>query len=391
MPAQELGLKRHLIKTGSFDTGFSVSPAEIGFLNLPDYSFYDMILPFSATTQDDGSILLLASAQRAWKEGRSDSPKYQAMWAKSCDGGQHFTPFREISGSFSRPSGLVNLGGGKLYFRSISMTGKTRVCENYFSCDYGETWRKRFTEEHPPVTGRIAWTEGDSWVDENDNVIRETLYDTSVAWPHGPTISMIRKSTDGGMSFTYTTQPKEWFWTETADGKTYERSVGEASLVRAKNGWLVAALRTDIPPKYFSGPHDDSMCGLAISVSKDDGETWTAPQLLFDAGRHHPSFVRMPDGTLIMSYVLRTDMENGHLKSYRRGCEALISRDNGLTWDKSRMVILDEFQYLQDGDFWVNGNTGHVCSTLAPDGSILTFYGNYTCRGCCMIRWRPEE
>lgn len=51
------------------------------------------------------------------------------------------------------------------------------------------------------------------------------------------------------------------------------------------------------------------------------------------------------------------------------------------------MYILDEFQYLKDDDCWFDGNTGHCCSTLAPDGSILTVYGNYSCPGMCLIKW----
>jgi hypothetical protein len=51
----------------------------------------------------------------------------------------------------------------------------------------------------------------------------------------------------------------------------------------AANGDLVAALRTDMPPRYFAGPHDDSLAGTAISFSRDGGRTWSELRFLFDA------------------------------------------------------------------------------------------------------------
>ena len=40
--------------------------------------------------------------------------------------------------------------------------------------------------------------------------------------------------------------------------------------------------------------------------------------------------------------VVRHDLQNGQRVSYRKGCEVIISHDNGLTWDLSRRYILDE-------------------------------------------------
>jgi hypothetical protein len=85
---------------------------------------------------------------------------------------------------------------------------------------------------------------------------------------------------------------------------------------------------------------------------------------------------------------VRDDVRDGRLASYRRGCEALISRDNGETWQTSKRYLLDEFEYF-DGVKWFNGDTGHLCSTLLSDGRVLTVYGNYVAKGAGLIRWRP--
>ena len=92
-----------------------------------------------------------------------------------------------------------------------------------------------------------------------------------------------------------------------------------------------------------------------------------------------------PAGNLVMTYILRQDLRNGKTVSYRRGCEALVSHDNGLSWNVGERYILDELNYF-DG---VNSTIcGHLSSALLDDGSILTTYGNYL-TGSPLIRWRP--
>jgi len=133
---------------------------------------------------------------------------------------------------------------------------------------------------------------------------------------------------------------------------------------------------------------DDSLEGLGISTSSDDGKTWSPINLLFEAGRHHPHLLLLPNGDIVMTYIVRVDVREGRLASYRRGCEALISHDNGQTWDTERRYILDEFEFF-DGVKWFNGETGHLGSTALPDGRILTAYGRYQAKATCLIRWRP--
>jgi hypothetical protein len=184
--------------------------------------------------------------------------------------------------------------------------------------------------------------------------------------------------------------PQEWRWQVEYSGTTYIRSVSEGSLVRAANGWIVAALRTDMPPRYFDAPHDDSLEGTGVSISKDDGVTWSPIHVLYDAGRHHPHLLLMLNGDIVMTLIVRDDVQNGQLVSYRRGCEAIISHDNGLTWDMTHKYILDDFEYY-DGVKWYNGDTGHLYSALLDDGFILTCYGNYLTRGVSLIRWKPTS
>lgn len=134
--------------------------------------------------------------------------------------------------------------------------------------------------------------------------------------------------------------------------------------------------------------NDDNLEGLAVSRSRDDGTTWSAPLVLHEAGRHHPALHLLPDGSLVMAHIVRVDIEDGRSASYRRGCEAIVSRDNGATWDLAGRYVLDAYEYA-DNSYWINGVCGHVGSAVLADGAILTAYGNYNAKGIGLIRWRP--
>ena len=90
-----------------------------------------------------------------------------------------------------------------------------------------------------------------------------------------------------------------------------------------------------------------------------------------------------------MTVILRQDVENGKLASYRRGYEAVISHDHDRSWDLAHKYILDSFEY--SNGLPLSTATGHVFSTLLDDGSILTCYGHYPSRGACLIRWKPAS
>ena len=51
------------------------------------------------------------------------------------------------------------------------------------------------------------------------------------------------------------------------------------------------------------------------------------------------------------------------------------------------MIVLDDFLFCDD-QRWIRGFCGHLSSTLLPDGSILTGYGN-DLTGGVLTRWRP--
>ena len=384
--AESLGWKPHLIRQGDGQGGWILKAAEYQCLQQsywgPSKAEWKA---FGLAQMDNGEIVLVGSCES--EEGGEDT-----VIAFSSDRGNTWSELEPIPGVAGRPMMLAYLGGGDLTFFSGG--------QRYFSSDYGRTWAESIPVQ--PVSDGAVWgNEGNPLVDQ-DTQGRVTRMAETLKNPgsgerylvkHGYVVkqephALIRWSDDGGRTWTDEVRPQEWSWQETYEGQTYTRWVSEGSLVRAQNGWIVAALRPDMPVRYAAGPHSDQFEGTGVSVSEDEGRTWSPLSLLFPSGRMHADLRRLSNGDLVMTVTVRLDMQDGELVSYRRGCEAIISHDNGLTWDLARRYILDEWQFL-DYDNPHLGSSGHLCSVLLDDGSILTAHNNYLSKGISLIRWRP--
>ncbi len=334
---------------------------------------------FGLAQMDNGEVVCMGV------QGKTEDGKQITAIAFSSDRGETWTDTEQLAGITGRPMMLAYLGGGNLTFQADGI--------RYFSSDYGRTWPERMPV--PPVSdGRNMFCEGNPLVDRDAQGIVTRLAQTGSCFgaaghwvPEEPMDEFIRWSYDGGRTWTDEARPEGWRWQVTYKGKTYTRSCDEGGLTRAQNGWLVAALRTDMPPRYFGGPHNDQLMGTGASISKDDGETWSPVKVLYDAGRMHATLLTMPNGDIVMTMVVRHDIRGGELASNRRGCDALISHDNGLTWNLDRSYILDEFEFFDEQDIYPNV-CGHQYSILLDDGFILTTYLNYR-KGPILIRWRP--
>ena len=381
--AELSGWKPYLMRQGDGQGGWILKPAEYQCLG---QSFWgpskDDWKAFGLVQMDNGEVVVVGT-------GKSEEDGEDTVIAFSSDRGGTWSEFESIPDITGRPMMLAYLGGGNLTF----VTG-----QRHFSSDYGRTWSE--SVEVPLASNGGVWgTEGNPLVerDAQGTVTRMAEVgwnmgppDDKVNYPEEPENAFMRWSDDGGRTWRDEIRPQEWRWQETYEGKTYTRGVSEGSLVRAANGWLVAALRTDMPARYLNVPHEDHAEGTGVSISQDDGRTWSPvhENTLYDAGRMHANLLRMPNGDLVMTVTVRQDVRGGKLASYQRGCEAIISHDNGLTWDLESKYILEEWQFL-DRDQPHIGPCGHLYSVLLDDGAILTAHNNYLSKGISLIRWRP--
>jgi hypothetical protein len=371
--AKRTGWLDHHVMQGDGRGGCVSRPASIQTLRHPTAT---MTMPFGLVRMDNGELALQCSA-----EGKPTKP----VIAFSRDDGDTWTDFNPILGASGRPMLLSYHGGGTLSF----VAGR-----RYFSHDYGRTWTD--SVEHPPTRdGRPFHLEGNAWVDRGEASKAKAIlelgwhYTPGKTHPRDDATVVFRRSIDGGRSWIDELSPPQWKFTMQYGGKAWLRGVSEGAIVRAANGDLVAALRSDMPPSFFDGPHDDSLEGTAISISKDNGKTWSKMNILFYAGRHHANLQRLPNDDLVCTMVVRDDVSGLKLASDRRGCDALISHDNGQTWNVNRRYELDAYRYERQDGYWVDGKCGHIAAVALPDGQVISAYGHYL-KGAKLIKWHPD-
>ncbi len=282
--------------------------------------------------------------------------------------------------------GLTYLGDGKLIMTSSS---------RWFSSDYGETWQK--WAEVPPGIGGAGWGLWDPMLVDFDAAGKATrlmegphICDNSAYYgERGNDCSQgyVWFSTDEGKTWTPPAKVPEW------------RPVNETTFVRAKNGDIVAACRIDYPAK-FRKELNDNYGGLGVSISKDNGLTWSKVKMLYQWGRHHASLVCMPNGDIVMAYLVRRGYRYTADGYPRFAIEAIVSRDNGQTWDLDHKYILTEWGWDTRGpSICAWGGPCGTSSVLLPDGSILTTFrtgrrakaagnGRFNPQDAELVRWR---
>ncbi len=262
---------------------------------------------------------------------------------------------------------LTYLGEGRVMMYSCHPPSR------WFSSDFGETWGDTAPVE--PAPGGRTWMAWDPvLVDRDPGTGRVTRLMETGYWGDSVTMdsqAYVRFSTDGGRTWTGAHHVPEF------------AGVNEVCPVRATNCDIVATCRTD-PPEAYKGIQFDHYEGFGISISRDNGYTWSEVDQLYDWGRHHASTVLLPCGAIAVTYVVRLGYSDTGEGFPRFGIEAVVSRDNGRSWDLDRRYILAAWTGNRKGSPSPEGKlrsrawhaSPHTTSSiLLPDGSILTAYG----------------
>ena len=306
---------------------------------------------------------------------------HRPMLMTSDDRGATWTEPRPLLDEKGKPGKGVHTGLAYLGRGELTAAGGDGGNRRWFSHDYGATWE---TAPLEPLPSGRPWFVWDPPLVERDKATGDVtrLWETGYSMNEQVYYSakdghyqqgLLRCSTDRGRTWNAPVAVPQWL------------DMGEIALLRAANGALAAACRTAIPPQ-FKGKSLDHYEGIGVSISKDDGKTWSNVKKLYDYGRHHPSLVLMPSGDIVMTHVVRkgyTDAPDGFP---RFGIEAIVSHDNGETWDLDHRYILDcwtgnrkqaDPNAREDRPgpqpFWASCQS--TSTVLLPDGSLLTAFG----------------
>ena len=264
-----------------------------------------------------------------------------------------------VNASAGLGTALTYLGGGRL----ILVAGG-----RWFSEDYGCTWQGPLSIA--PASNGKSWYAWDPILVDRDLTTGavKRLVDTGYNWeggghgsPTGYQQAFVRFSTDGGRTWTEDTRVPQW------------HGVSEVALLRAKNGDIVAACRTDMARQYLG--KIDHYEGLGICRSKDDGKTWSQVDRLYDYGRHHPCLVLLPNDNILMTYVVRLGYPRDAEGFPQFAIEAVLSRDHGASWALPHRFVLAKWSGNRTGanEWWPSSQA--TSTVLLPDGYLLTAFG----------------
>ena len=348
------------------------SPEGATYQEAVGYTFLPNVVAFPGLGRmDDGTLVLTLSAEK----GRVEREREEFLLF-SKDEGRSWTQPRWVPGYRLKP---FNLGGKRLMLRGAFPLGDGNrlVLRNVFrianedtsadclrfSEDAGQTWgdpepMPELPDGHPFYTD-VAYTH---LVEGNTITFAgSTRTDVHANWQEGNLFTQ-------GVIRRYHLDTRTW-----DEPHLFPRdwALNEGSLVRASNGDLVAAFRTQMVGVPI---HSDHEMGLATLRSTDNGKTWSQPAHHFLYGYHHCGLILLADGRILMTYAARIGELDG--MTYH-GVEAVLSSDHGVTWDWGRRWILFR---------WPHPSTHSPQSVCLSDGRIFTVFMHDT-----RYSWTDQE
>jgi hypothetical protein len=244
---------------------------------------------------------------------------------------------------------LVALGGDKVGCISTKST---------FSDDGGKTWTEPMSSPLPD--GKALHHHG-TVAFNGKRIAAVGYYEGAPRPPVGwSAYSVLRFSDDLGLTWgNPISLPKEW-------------QTSEGALAFARDGALVVALRTG--PKRStleaSGQpvggligYNDHWRRITTARSVDGGTTWTDHQVHFRFGKTHSEMITLPNGDILLTYAVRIGELDG--RPYH-GIEAVLSHDNGKTWDWANRHFLFRWDMM--------AAMHSPQSVVLSDGRIMTVF-----------------
>jgi|GEM_PF-2059581 len=350
----------------------TVKSAELQHLGGQAWNNDDIQQPYLVYMPEQNKLLMQLLSYPAVPNGLNNS---QRVLVSSTDQGINWSSRTQFP--VGMPIGLTYAGNGLLYTFDANFRDRF-----YKSTNYGISWTSNATQP-TPAKDIFAWNPvlitnsgGIQQITEMGYSLNNTPVGQNPDYFSQP---FIRSSTDQGVTWTVPRAIANW------------KGFNEVSLVVAPNGDWVAAVRKDTDPSQFNfNDHKgnyDTYGGLAVSISKDKGATWSNPQMLFSYGRHHASMILLNDQhSILMTYAVRVggarcgiddDFCNSPDGYPYYGIEAVVSTDNGVTWNIDKRYVISRWKGnfpLTNPDYFFRSSQSTSTIQL-PDGTLLTAYG----------------
>jgi hypothetical protein len=277
---------------------------------------------------------------------------------RSTDAGMTWKPIgAPITGLQGREPSVICLRDGTL------LLGSAYELNFFRSQDGGQTWQYLDSDDNfSQVKKQVGEHQGAfptrNILEEQDGTLAlmVSVGSDGDTFPTPRAKAWIFRSRDGGRT-----------WPESQEVSVWDRpeALVETSMVRLSEGGLLATFRIEgshvigntPPPRGLPYPPGDESGGHMLLMNSDDnGIHWTEPREFLNYSEVHGHLAVLKDGKVLCTYA------NYHLPF---GLVAILSNDQGKTWDKQHPI-----QLAIAADMW----TGWPTSLQLPDGSIITSY-----------------
>lgn len=336
----------------------------------------------SIARADDGTLLAVGSGFRS----QHICPWGKTVLSVSSDSGRTWSWPRIINDSpiDDRDAGIINLGGDKLLVSWFTSDTRQYANDHYAKMFDVDDWNATLSHWTDELVDK--WL--GSWImlSENGGDTWSEPIRSPVTAPHGPILLSNGDLLYLGKGFTRVRADGRIMAARSADGgrtwsiagtvPLYEGTIPdnyhEPHVVELPSGKLIGLIRVE----RFD-PEDQSAGLINFSIfqtdSTDGGKTWSTAKPTGVLGSP-PHLIRHSSGVLICVYGYRAP---------GFGQRAMISRDEGVTWDAD-WILRD------DGP---GGDLGYPASVELEDGSIFTVYyqsvpGDDRC-SLMWSRWQP--
>ncbi len=176
-------------------------------------------------------------------------------------------------------------------------------------------------------------------------------------------------SRDGGVTWDEHEEISTWeaphnpFW----EGSVLALSDTHLLATTRVHGDFAFGISGEMPPRGIPTPAGDEVNNrMVLFESEDAGLHWDEPRVILDYSEVHGHLLKLTDGRILCTYA------NYHLPF---GAAAVLSEDNGRTWDNDHPIQLGEAPTCY---------AGYPTSLQVADGSIVTTWAG---GGFNIVRW----